>query len=103
MRLSADLLASASVLRERAGILVDRADVVRERAGDLRDRADGLLERAGSLRHLPLSAVSRMSLAALGVPRGPYRVAVQHDLETEMPDGVTLLADRYYPAGISAD
>lgn len=103
MRLAADLLASASGLRERAGILVDRADVIRERAVDLRDRADGLRERAGSLRYLPLSAASRMSLAALGVPQGPYRAAVQRNLETVMPDGVTLLADRYYPAGSAAN
>ncbi len=103
MRLAADLQAGASGLRERAGSIVDRADVIRIRAGDLRDRADGLVERAVDLRHLPLSAASRMSLAALGVPRGPYRAAVERDLETVMPDGVTLLADRYFPAELKSD
>lgn len=99
MRLAADLQAGASGLRERAGVILDRADLIREQAEGLRDRADGLRERAVNLRYLPLSAASRMSLAALGVPRGPYRTAVQRDLETVMPDGVTLFADRYFPVG----
>ena len=104
MRLAADLQAGASGLRERAGnLLLDRADLIRGQAEGLRDRADGLRERAVNLRYLPLSAASRMSLAALGVPRGPYRAAVERDLETVMPDGVTLLADRYYPVGFTAN
>jgi hypothetical protein len=103
MRLAADLQANASGLRERAGIMLDRADLIRERAEGLRDRADGLRERVGNLRYLPLSAATRVSLAALGVPLGPYRAAVQHDLEAVMPDGVTLLADRYFPVGFRAD
>ena len=103
MRLAADLQAGASGLRERAGSILDRADLIREQAEGLRDRADGLRERAVNLRYLPLSAASRMSLAALGVPRGPFRAAVERDLETVMPDGVTLLADRYYPAGFTAN
>jgi hypothetical protein len=106
MRLTAELRAvSAAGLRGRAAAagILDRAFVVRERAGGLRDRADGLRERAGSIRHLPLSAASRVSLAALGVPRGPYRAAVERNLEAVMPDGVTLLADRYFPVGLKAD
>ena len=103
MRLAADLrAASAAGLRDRAADLVDRADGIRARAGGLRDRVDGIRASAGSLRHLPLSAASRLSLAALGVPRGPYRAAVERNLETVMPDGVTLLADRYFPAGLRA-
>nr|BFE78924.1 hypothetical protein GCM10020093_015250 [Planobispora longispora] len=36
---------------------------------------------------------------AIAWPRTAHRVTVQRDLPVPMPDGVTLLADRYVPAG----
>ena len=44
----------------------------------------------------------RLGAAALRLPRGQLPVAVQRNLAVPMPDGVTLLADRYFPAD-SAD
>jgi putative CocE/NonD family hydrolase len=44
-------------------------------------------------------AAHRLGVAALRLPRGPHRVLVERDLAVPMPDGVTLLADRYVPAG----
>ncbi|REE99741.1 CocE/NonD family hydrolase [Thermomonospora umbrina] len=38
--------------------------------------------------------------ARLPLPRGRFRYTVQRDLPVPMPDGVTLLADRYAPAGM---
>ncbi|ACY98432.1 MULTISPECIES: CocE/NonD family hydrolase [Thermomonospora] len=36
----------------------------------------------------------------LPLPRGRFRYTVQRDIPVPMPDGVTLLADRYAPAGV---
>ncbi|RFS85277.1 CocE/NonD family hydrolase [Actinomadura spongiicola] len=36
-----------------------------------------------------------------GLPRGLGRYTVERDLPVTMPDGVTLLADRYVPAGVT--
>ena len=47
------------------------------------------------------TAARRLGAAALRLPRGPYQVIVEHDLAVPMPDGVTLLADRYYPADMA--
>jgi len=44
------------------------------------------------------AAAERLGVAAVRLPPGPHRVLVDRDLPVPMPDGVTLLADRYYPA-----
>jgi uncharacterized protein len=46
------------------------------------------------------SAARKLGAAALRLPRGTHPVAVQRSLAVPMPDGVTLLADRYFPADI---
>jgi uncharacterized protein len=45
------------------------------------------------------TATRRLGAAALRLPRGPHQVRVERNLAARMPDGVTLLADRYFPAG----
>ncbi|MGZ4433305.1 MAG: CocE/NonD family hydrolase [Trebonia sp.] len=44
------------------------------------------------------TAARRLAAAALRLPPGSHPVAVQRNLAVVMPDGVTLLADRYFPA-----
>lgn len=45
-----------------------------------------------------MTAGSWLAMAALRMPRGPHQVLVERNLAVPMPDGVTLLADRYFPA-----
>ena len=45
------------------------------------------------------TAARRLGVAALRLERGPHHVVVQRGLTVPMPDGVMLLADRYFPAG----
>jgi uncharacterized protein len=47
------------------------------------------------------AAARKLVAAALRLPKGPYPVGVQRNLPVVMPDGVTLLADRYLPVGTS--
>ena len=46
------------------------------------------------------STARKLGFAALRLPRGSHPVAVQRNLAVPMPDGVTLLADRYFPTDI---
>jgi putative CocE/NonD family hydrolase len=48
------------------------------------------------------AAASKLAAAAMRLPPGPYPVGVQRKLPVVMPDGVTLLADRFFPAGSRA-
>jgi uncharacterized protein len=45
------------------------------------------------------AAARKLVAAALRLPPGPHPVGVQRKLPAVMPDGVTLLADRYFPIG----
>ena len=47
------------------------------------------------------AAARKLVGAALRLPHGPYQVGVQRKLPVVMPDGVTLLAERYFPTGLS--
>ncbi|SEF52712.1 hypothetical protein SAMN04489712_101317 [Thermomonospora echinospora] len=49
---------------------------------------------------MPLMARLPVPARRLQFPRGPFGYTVQRDLPVTMPDGVTLLADRYAPAGV---
>ena len=57
---------------------------------------------AAAARGRAATTARSLGAAALRLPRGQLQVAVQRNLAATMPDGVTLLADRYFPAD-SAD
>src|SRR5512139_55796 len=42
----------------------------------------------------------RLNTPTLRLPRGRYRIGTERNIPITMPDGVTLLADRYYPIGL---
>jgi len=53
---------------------------------------------AAAARARVATTARSLGAAALRLPRGQLQVAVQRNLAAAMPDGVTLLADRYFPA-----
>ncbi len=59
----------------------------------------GVGARVIAARGRAASTGRKLAVAALRLPRGPHPVAVQRNLAAAMPDGVTLLADRYFAAG----
>jgi uncharacterized protein len=64
-----------------------------------RTRSSGVSRELGPSRQRAAAAARKLVAAGLRLPSGPHPVAVQRKLPVVMPDGVTLLADRYFPAG----
>ncbi len=87
-----------------------RSGTVRATAGRFRNggawlarhRSPGGDGAAAAARGRAATTARSLGAAALRLPRGQLQVALQRDLAAAMPDGVTLLADRYFPVD-SAD